>query len=281
MTLIIIILAILSATNTVCLTCVHFLALCMYLYVYVLCIICVSTSEQYVLLYLGNAVTAYYDQKYKTIHHVNCLLKVPISTSGMRCTVCRKFRDNVLRSALYNFQKQTNKTDDVCAASSHANFRYLNTPEKLERLRNLSRLIHTKDQQLADCKKKLNRIIEANGIGVDETTHKDLLTIMEVNNLKQTGLDSEESFSAIFWQQQLKAAKLKNLRQMCWHPAMIRCCLYLHIPINNTGPFLCRPIGLSRVTFNKLLENAIDWLVCLVLLEQIRQHTALHFLSQT
>ena len=146
----------------------------------------------------------------------------------MRCTVCRKFRDNVLRSALYNFQKQTNKTDDVCAASSHANFRYLNTPEKLERLRNLSRLIHTKDQQLADCKKKLNRIIEANGIGVDETTHKDLLTIMEVNNLKQTGLDSEESFSTIFWQQQLKAAKLQNLRQMRWHPAMIRWCLYLH-----------------------------------------------------
>lgn len=177
---------------------------------------------------LGNAVTAYYDQRYKTIRHVNCMVKIPTSTIGKRCTVCRKFRDNVLRSTLCSFLKRSDRIDDVCAASSHTNFRYLNTPEKVERLRSLSRLIHVKDQQVADSKKKLNRMIEANGISVDESMHNDLLTIMETNNSKQARSNTEESFSTIFWQQQLKAAKLKNTRQMRWHPAMIRWCLYLH-----------------------------------------------------
>ena len=94
----------------------------------------------------------------------------------------------------------------VCAAGSHTNFRYLNTPEKVECLRSLSRLIHAKDQQIADSKKKLNRMIEANGISVDESMHNDMLTIMEINNSKQARSNTEENFSTIFWQQQLKAA---------------------------------------------------------------------------
>lgn len=105
----------------------------------------------------------------------------------------------MLRSALCSFLKHSNRIDDVCAASSHTNFRFLNTPEKVERLMNLSRLIHAKDQQVADSKKKLNRMIEANGIRVDESMHNDLLTIMELNNSKQTGSNAEENFSTIFW----------------------------------------------------------------------------------
>ena len=31
-----------------------------------------------------------------------------------------------------------------------------------------------------------------------------------------------------FWEQQLKAASLRDSRLMRWHPAMIRWCLYLH-----------------------------------------------------
>ena len=165
---------------------------------------------------------AYCDQRYKTIHHVNCLVKIPTLTIGKRCQVCRKFRDNVLRSTLCSFLKHSDRIHEVCAASSHTNFRYLNTPEKVEHLRSLSRLIHVKEQQVADSKKKLNRMIEANGIRVDESMHNDLLTIMEINNSKQSGSSTEENFSTIFWQQQLKAAKFKNTRQMRWHPAMIR-----------------------------------------------------------
>ena len=130
----------------------------------------------------------------------------------------------MLRSTLCRFLKHSDRIHDVCAASSHTNFRYLNTPEKVERLRSLSRLIHVKEQQVADSKKKLNRMIEANGIRVDESMHNDLLTIMETNNSKQSGSSTEENFSTIFWQQQLKVAKLKNTRQMSWHPAMIRWC---------------------------------------------------------
>lgn len=59
---------------------------------------------------------------------------------------------------------------------------------------------------------------------VDPSTHNDLLAIMSAQ--KDTG--SGDTFRSIFWQQQLKAAKLSKKNGMHWHPAMIRWCLYLH-----------------------------------------------------
>ena len=44
---------------------------------------------------------------------------------------------------------------------------------------------------------------------------------MEADSSHWSDFDSEESFSTIFWQQQLKAAKLKNMKQMHWYPAII------------------------------------------------------------
>jgi len=127
-----------------------------------------------------------------------------LSTSGSRCAACRKFRDNVLQTALSHMLRQT-KIEDPCAANSHVNFRYLDTPEKLERIRNLSKLVHVKDKQVMDLRKKLDTIVEANTIRVDDTMHHDLLRIMNSNNVYVSD-DSNESFSSIFWKQQLKAA---------------------------------------------------------------------------
>jgi len=75
-----------------------------------------------------------------------------------------------------------------------------------------------------DLQKKLDKVLMADGIRVDDTINKDLLTIMN----RQTGMAEEEKFSSIFWEQQLKAAKVKSAKGMRWHPAIIRWCLYLH-----------------------------------------------------
>ena len=40
--------------------------------------------------------------------------------------------------------------------------------------------------------------------------------------------EQSNPFMKIFWNQQLKAASLESTRQMRWHPAIIRWCLYLH-----------------------------------------------------
>ena len=116
------------------------------------------------------------------------------------------------------------KDVDPCATSSHVNFRYLNTPEKLQRMRNLAQLIRAKDKTISDLRKKIDSILKADSVIVDESTHNDLLAIMSA----QKDISSEENFRSIFWQQQLKAAKLRNKKSMRWHPAMIRWCLYLH-----------------------------------------------------
>ena len=44
----------------------------------------------------------------------------------------------------------------------------------------------------------------------------------------QKDIGAGENFSSVFWQQQLRAAKLENKNGMRWHPAIIRWCLYLH-----------------------------------------------------
>ena len=49
-----------------------------------------------------------------------------------------------------------------------------------------------------------------------------------MNLHKEQHPTNAENFESIFWNQQLKAATLKSTRQMRWHPAMIRWCLYLH-----------------------------------------------------
>ena len=116
------------------------------------------------------------------------------------------------------------KKVDPCTASSHVNFRYLNTPEKLLRMRNLAQVVHAKGKVIADLKKKVNSIMKAESVMVDSSTHSDLLAIMSAQ--KDTG--TEDTFSSVFWRHQLKAAKLSQKNGMRWHPAMIRWCLYLH-----------------------------------------------------
>jgi len=72
-----------------------------------------------------------------------------------------------------------------------------------------------------EIQKKLDKILMVNGIRVDDTINKDLLTIMN----RQPGMTEEEKFSSIFWEQQLKAATVKTAKGMRWHPQW---CLYLH-----------------------------------------------------
>ena len=73
---------------------------------------------------------------------------------------------------------------------------------------------------------RLDRLIEVDGVKVDGTTHEGLLSILRGH--QQTAAASADTFSSIFWQQQLKATSVKGRNGMRWHPAIIRWCLYLH-----------------------------------------------------
>ena len=86
--------------------------------------------------------------------------------------------------------------------------------------------MHIKEREIQDLHHRLVKITAANGIRVDTGVHQDLLNLMNLYNDQH--MNENETFASIFWNQQYKAATIQDTRQMRWHPAMIRWCLYLH-----------------------------------------------------
>ena len=87
----------------------------------------------------------------------------------------------MLRSGLKNLS--SSKSDhERCVTDSHTNFRYLDTPEKFERMRNLHKLVHSQQKKIAQLQQTLDRYILMDGVKVDDTTNKDLYTIMTRNS---------------------------------------------------------------------------------------------------
>ena len=107
---------------------------------------------------------------------------------------------------------------------SHTNLRYLPTPQRSLRYKALQLRATTAEKQL---KKLLASHTEKNGISVKNDLHADLASIMEemTGNVREN--DDPQSIKRIFWKQQLQAVKVKDSRQIRWHPTMIKLCLHL------------------------------------------------------
>lgn len=76
---------------------------------------------------------------------------------------------------------------------------------------------------------KIKELTRQHGDDVDANLNADHLGIMNENykNIKQPY--PEGSFTRLFWEEQLKAASVKNARQIRWHPQMIKWCLNLKL----------------------------------------------------
>ena len=153
--------------------------------------------------------------------------KLQEGASGNRCRICKQYR-NVLRSDLHRLLKQQQQPrSESCEASSHTNYRYLSEEEKNQRMKNLHEEVRSKERQIQYLRKKIDNVIMEEGVKVDSNMHSDLLKIMNKHDpLREDASDTK--FKEFFWEQQLKAASLRDSRSMRWHPAMIRWCLYLH-----------------------------------------------------
>ena len=145
-------------------------------------------------------------------------------TKLYRCNYCQTFRENYLHKYLYRLQNQDNdKVKARCDVSSHATYKSLTTAEMKQRMHNMQSVVESSKQKILNLQAKLDRLIQLDGVKVDQLTHNGLVAILK-NNKENT----PETFSSIFWQQQLKAASVKDPKGMRWHPAVIRWCLYLH-----------------------------------------------------
>jgi len=74
---------------------------------------------------------------------------------------------------------------------------------------------------------KLKAVTDKTGVLLDEADHNDFKELL----IKQSGdimkNYHKDSFEYLFWEQQLKAARCNDARQMRWHPVIIKWCLYL------------------------------------------------------
>ena len=157
----------------------------------------------------------------ETIRHKKCA-RLYVSRSR-RCNVCNGYRKKLFIMASRNEQSTSSKM----AADTHANYRYLSSPEKVARMKELHKSKRKTKQQLDRISSRLQLLITTKGVEVDNDTNSDLLGLLKEGYCKIESKYDDNSFHKLFWKQQMKAASLKKARSMKWHPLMIKWCLYL------------------------------------------------------
>lgn len=108
----------------------------------------------------------------------------------------------------------------ISDTSSHSN------DEKKAKMSKLKEKARTAEKQNEKLKAKIVKLTQTQG---DSAFHGDLLIIMNKNYEQIKGTFPEGNFARLFWEEQLKAARVKDPRQMRWHPLMIRWCLNLKL----------------------------------------------------
>lgn len=109
-------------------------------------------------------------------------------------------------------------------SNSHANFRYLTTPQKKTRMNSLRSRITSAERKVDRLLKKIEASANSKGVEVDSDLHGALSDIMAEQTPVIYEHFPEGSFKRLFWDQQREAEKCSP-RQMRWHPTMIKWCL--------------------------------------------------------
>ena len=157
-----------------------------------------SEFNMYVLFLTGTQVVAGVNPRLvpATIRHAQCSILVPTTTP--RCARCTEYRHS-LRSMR---ARSTKPPEEETASSSHINYRYLSTPEKLERMKTLHRTNRAARMKIERLKVKLKNAIDNKGVSLDREVTYDLHQVMEEEEEKAMSDVQPGSFRHIFWQQQ-------------------------------------------------------------------------------
>lgn len=194
---------------------------------------------------------AFYDTESSTMPTIRSSSCEFLLSHDGRCSKCSEHR-RTLNAMLHRHWKDV-ETDDKCNPSSRTNYRYLNTPEKEERLHRLQAKTKVCQQRISYLRERVNSLIQERGIQVDEGLQGDLVAIMDDNaNIVES--HPPDSFLHIFWEQQHRAAKLHNSKSMKWEPAMIRWCLYLR-HLSGTAYETLRSSGILKLPSQRTLRD--------------------------
>ena len=170
---------------------------------------------------------AFFDSGSSTIRHVNCIRILNDGLRSQRCSECKAYR-YTLHTMLSRWKRASDS--DVATnrgmISSRANFRYLNTPERKERFKQMRQQISQSERRVKQLQSTLERSVHLRGIQIDKNTSDRFLELMIKHSGEVSTTDTE--FQKIFWEQQIKAKACKRPNGIRWHLAVIRWCLYLH-----------------------------------------------------
>ena len=186
--------------------------------------VCVSLGIHFSLTHVGSNVVAVVDSKRTgrpSVYHVMCEVLVASTRQSRRCSSCSRHRNN-LRATVLRSTK-----DDRTHPSSHTNYVALSTPEKAERLHRLHQEAKIARQKLDRLRDKIRLDAATASPNVDTELDGDLRLTITENDKDVMERYPEGSFQGVFWDQQKKAASLKDSRSMKWHPLFIKWCLYL------------------------------------------------------
>lgn len=132
--------------------------------------------------------------------------------------------------------------------------RYLSSPQKVEKLKNLQERARKAEKEVEKLKRKISESKEKLGIQLQPDLHQDLSSIMEENHEGICREFPPGTFRRLFWEEQMKVNKLKDTRQMRWHPIMIRWCLNLKL-LSSSSYHSLRTSGFIKLPSERTLRD--------------------------
>ena len=202
---------------------------------------------------IGTNRVAYYDSGRRTIRCDNCALLVS-GKNAKRCGSCDQYRQTLNRM-VYRYQHSECKDPDKTDHHSHTNYRYLTTPEKVQRMAALHSEATTSRRQISRLYARIDNLIEQRSVEVDEDLDKHLKDITEQCSSQIPELYPEGSFARSFWESQCKVLSLKNMKSMRWDPIIIRWCLYLR-HLSGSGAYeMLRESGVIKLPSQRTLRD--------------------------
>ena len=169
----------------------------------------------------------------------------------MRCNNCSNYRQTLNRM-VYRMENNLQCDPDRTDMSSHTNYRFLSSPQKVQRLKSLHAAYCEEHQKVIRLNQQVDNLMERRGVEVDEEIHDYLLEAVKSENVNQEKDMSQ--FAKTFWETQCKAASLNNAKSMRWHPLMIRWCLYLR-HVSGRSYEILRESGVIKLPSQRTLRD--------------------------
>ena len=170
---------------------------------------------------------------------------------GAKCQSCARYR-STLRSAYSRFLKR--KTDRISDVASHVNVRYMTTPEKRSKMRKAVLRAQGAVQEVRRIRMKVRQQMSKCGEAVEPDLHEELMKIMHDKTKSIQSAYPEGSFGRLFWEEQLRATKATDARQVRWHPMIIRWCLNLKL-LSSAAYHAARTAGFIKLPSERTLRD--------------------------